>query len=47
MEAKTSVCPYCGYEFPTTSTGQRAVAWLMILLLLGASFYALLAWLLY
>ncbi|GEM_PF-977089 len=47
VEAKTSVCPYCGYEFPTTSMGQRIVAWLMILLLLGASFYVLLAWLLY
>ncbi|SHK28151.1 zinc ribbon domain-containing protein [Rhodothermus profundi] len=45
-DEKASVCPYCGYEFPTAAPGQRVVAWLMILLLLSSGLYALLAWLL-
>ena len=46
VEEKAEVCPYCGYEFPATSPVHRAVAWLMILLLLGSGLYALWAWLL-
>ncbi len=46
VEEKAEVCPYCGYEFPVGSPMHRAVAWLMILLLLGSGLYALWAWLL-
>ncbi|WP_243663908.1 zinc ribbon domain-containing protein [Rhodothermus marinus] len=46
VEEKAEVCPYCGYEFPATPPVHRAVAWLMILLLLGSGLYALWAWLL-
>ncbi len=27
-------CPYCGYEFPKSSSGMKAFAWLFVLLLL-------------
>ncbi|ACY49675.1 zinc ribbon domain-containing protein [Rhodothermus marinus] len=46
VEEEAEVCPYCGYEFPAASPVHRAVAWLMILLLLGSGLYALWAWLL-
>ncbi|MEL7002117.1 MAG: hypothetical protein AAFN93_05185 [Bacteroidota bacterium] len=34
IDAKSTVCPICSYEFPSTSKGYQIIAVLLVLLLI-------------
>lgn len=41
VDAKSHVCPVCGYEFPTRSNVNRVIAILLVLLFLLILFFSL------